>query len=356
MCFGDLTSLFPYLENLFYQPSTINLSFDTPHMQPHLKALGICIGRLDSFAMPGRFPGLRWLDLIYEPLIPWDLLLKALESLPNLQVLHLRPLNSCWSISEIRHPIITLLKRKVLIMYFNQISQLIHAPKLIHLHAENYPTKNDNGHFSGFDLSKITDIQLTIGKPSSFYIEGYDSGASCSFYHQKAGSIYDSSPILYGNKFKILLENLTPDGTIFPQLEKITYYTIEETLRDLSDIRPLQKLMQERFTKGREPLEIDLREFPPVHPKLLEEIGRLGIRLTQPKNLRSRKGSTLNTLRHDYLFLIEQAYLTTTKTTTNATRQRCQGANKPVGQDKKITWTWSLKKIQKLRYGSTLID
>ncbi|GJJ05937.1 hypothetical protein Clacol_000124 [Clathrus columnatus] len=363
LCFRDATSFFPSLENLFYRFPLPDLSFHIPRMHPHLTALRISIGRLEGLAMPGRFPELRWLQLGYELSIPWDPLLKALQSLPNLQVLRIYPLDDFYSRTVIEHPIITLPELKVLITYDDQIIQLIDAPKLIYFHAENYPTRYDNGPFCGFNFRRITRVNLTIGDLSSFYISGYSPGARFSFYHENVNPIFDPIPTSYSNGFKILLEDLTrfddedtstggpetslpvfaaclkktinlvelrlsgddppwrfwnrdelnslfktlkcatsvrvliihwglsfatlcdilSDGTIFPYLEKIVYFNDEENSQDLSDLHSPQMLMKERFTKDRKPLEIDLQDFPPVHPELLEEIGRLGIRLTQAK-------------------------------------------------------------------------
>ncbi|GJJ05941.1 hypothetical protein Clacol_000128 [Clathrus columnatus] len=70
------------------------------------------------------------------------------------------------------------------------------------------------------------------------------------------------------------------DGTLFPQLEKITYYSSGEKsrLENRCDLQILQRLMKERSSR---PLELELHYLPSVEFELLEQLETLGIRLTQ---------------------------------------------------------------------------
>ncbi|GJJ05942.1 hypothetical protein Clacol_000129 [Clathrus columnatus] len=75
--------------------------------------------------------------------------------------------------------------------------------------------------------------------------------------------------------FARLCESLS-DGALFPRLEKITW--VGSHSETLSDLRPFQELMKERFVTGQKPLIVELPNFP-VTSELIEEIEKLGIRL-----------------------------------------------------------------------------
>ncbi|GJJ05940.1 hypothetical protein Clacol_000127 [Clathrus columnatus] len=219
--FSDLLSFFSSLDNIFYTTyRTIDASDSSfeDFVQCNVKALRVSVGTLGCLAMPGCFLNLCWLDLEYGSSIPLSSLLKAMQNLPNLQVLYLHlsdspPDYESDSIDSptlsLPDPIITLHELRVLITE-HSIPHLVDAPKLAYLEISEYPANDDNNHFGGFDFSTVTDMSFEISDLNNICIMGYNkSEANFSFFFGNVNSIFDPMPTSYLNKFHISLQNPT---------------------------------------------------------------------------------------------------------------------------------------------------
>ncbi|GJJ14461.1 hypothetical protein Clacol_008725 [Clathrus columnatus] len=219
-------SFFPSLENIFCRPISrcpTDVDFIPLSIQPQLKAMQVYIDRLDNIAAPGQFRELRWLRLTYTTRsISLFTLLKTLQNLPNLQVLHLFP--SAKKYSNLKRDkdhdedVITLNELTALISSC-PILHLIDAPKLSHLNVlTTYFSIGDTyGHLCGFDFSRITHIRseiirgsvhpYIIGNPT-YEWEGFnDTSWSSSGQYRYNGNlawVYDEFPISYPpNQFRL---------------------------------------------------------------------------------------------------------------------------------------------------------
>ncbi|GJJ05922.1 hypothetical protein Clacol_000109 [Clathrus columnatus] len=214
LCFSQLTSFFPSLENIFFDTCGFTDSFDVPiatlSVQSHLKALRFSVRRLGCLAMPGQFPGLRWLELKYDSSIPLLFSCQALQYLPCLQFLHLcAPYWTTSTTSAFPGPIVTLPELRVLIAEY-LVPRFINAPKLMHLKID-YPAGYDNDdNFCGFDFSGITRLYFGI-TTHDFRIWG-SSHPEADFFLDHGGvkSVFDPIPDSYPCRIQISLEDLTP--------------------------------------------------------------------------------------------------------------------------------------------------
>ncbi|GJJ06021.1 hypothetical protein Clacol_000208 [Clathrus columnatus] len=133
-------------------------------------ALQVSIEHVGDIKTTGHFHALRWLNPSYVPLLS---LLEALQTLPNLQVLHLSPSRRSGFIASTPvdpNSVITLRELKVLIIEVSPILNLINAPKLSYLDVRlDFNDEQESfANFGGFDFSRITHIYSEIGSDCPF--------------------------------------------------------------------------------------------------------------------------------------------------------------------------------------------
>ncbi|GJJ16192.1 hypothetical protein Clacol_010472 [Clathrus columnatus] len=181
----------------------------------------VYIDRLDNIAAPGQFRELRWLRLTYTTRsISLFTLLKTLQNLPNLQVLHLfPPAKKNSNLKRDKDEYVITLNELTALISSCPILHLINAPKLSYINVlTTYTSIEDTyGHLCGFDFSRITHIRseiirgsvnpYIIGNPTYEWEDFKDTLWSSSGQYRYNGNlawVHDEFPTSYPqNQFRL---------------------------------------------------------------------------------------------------------------------------------------------------------